>query len=183
MARAPTPAWSLCGPSHQSFTQNTLPPPPSHAAIIFKRGGSSSIGRAPVCGTGCCGFKSRLPPQKYSCGAGTLTREKPKIVDDQKNSHCVEPILLALMAGGRPFRAFDLHSTEGISGAPSLRLRSGQALAFFCKGGKRYCWPGFLGRSIVLTFSLPPFAKCAKDGAPFFLDWASEIKSLGHPPP
>src|SRR5258706_9458442 len=39
--------------------------------------------------------------------------------------------------GGLPFLGFDLSSQNGISGAPSLRLRSGQALAFVCEGGNR----------------------------------------------
>src|SRR6185312_17475136 len=36
---------------------------PLSIAIIEVRGGSSSIGRAPDCGSGRCGFNSRLPPQ------------------------------------------------------------------------------------------------------------------------
>src|SRR5579864_524424 len=36
------------------------------ADIIKKSGGSSSTGRAPDCGSGRCGFDSRLPPQ-LSC--------------------------------------------------------------------------------------------------------------------
>jgi hypothetical protein len=36
--------------------------PPRHGKLDFS-GGSSSVGRASVCGTECRGFKPRLPPQ------------------------------------------------------------------------------------------------------------------------
>jgi hypothetical protein len=48
--------------------RGTLHTVPASIAIIIKRGGNSSIGRAPVCGTGCCGFKSRFPPQNLCLG-------------------------------------------------------------------------------------------------------------------
>lgn len=36
-------------------------------------GGSSSVGRAPDCGSGCRGFESRLPP--HSLSGGEIIRE------------------------------------------------------------------------------------------------------------
>src|SRR5579872_5783065 len=60
------------GPSslrHSPASQARLPvlhhPLPPPLVIIARRGGSSSTGRAPDCGSGRCGFDSRLPPQKY----------------------------------------------------------------------------------------------------------------------
>jgi hypothetical protein len=46
-------------------------PRPTHSfpflVVIIKRyGGSSSTGRAPDCGSGRCGFDSRLPPQSFN---------------------------------------------------------------------------------------------------------------------
>src|SRR5271165_3877107 len=39
------------------------------------------------------------------------------------------------MAGGPPFHGLDFSSDNGTMGAPPLRLRSGQALAFFARVG------------------------------------------------
>lgn len=61
------------------------------------------------------------------------------------------------------------------------RILGCPVLAFFARGGKRHCWLNFLGHSIVLTFSFPPFAAFTRDGAPFFLIRPARSKARATP--
>jgi len=56
---------------------------------------------------------------------------------------------------GDPFMGFDPLSQNGTSGAPSL---------VFSRAGSDAACATFVDRSVMLTFSLPPFAKNARSG-------------------
>ena len=51
------------------------------------------------------------------------------IVEQARKRYRFVVVGYVVMAGGRPFRAFDLHSTLRMSGAPSLRSLQGPALS------------------------------------------------------
>ena len=70
----------------------------------------------------------------------------------------------------------DLHSIIGNQSAPSL---------VFSRAGATLSIQRFV-RSVMLAFQLPPFAKCAKDGAPEIKFWQGKVQAherVGHPPP
>ncbi len=72
------------------------------------------------------------------------------------------------MAGGRPFHGFDFLSHNGNWDAPSLRLRSGQALAFFARAGTTL--PILQPLRTFYRTCIPVPALCfAKNGAPDIL--------------
>ena len=60
-------------------------------------------------------------------------------------------------------------------GAPSLRFLQGRVTML----PTQLLWPC---NPVTHAFQFPPFAKCAKDGAPSMVFCASEVTNPGYPP-
>ena len=85
-ARADSRTRLLSEQSVSSIRRCRRPSPTPFAApvvIIARRGGSSSTGRAPDCGSGRCGFDSRLPPQHSK----HLTRKSGQLLTEGPFRH------------------------------------------------------------------------------------------------